>query len=71
MKEDYRSHGFFNLIEWRVKRADITNTTQTIPKPTDYRTLIDESNVFTPIMHSSMEKNSEDLAEHLYTILRL
>jgi len=71
LKEDYRSHGFYNLIEWRVKRADVASTNQTVPKPTEYKTIIDDSNAFNPLIYSSMQQNSTDLAEHLYTVLRL
>jgi hypothetical protein len=71
LREHYCSHGFYNLIEWRVKRADVASTNQTVPKPTEYKTIIDDSNVFDPLIYSSMQQNSKDLAEYLYTVLRL
>jgi hypothetical protein len=64
-KEDYKHYGFYNLIEWRTSRQDIINMTQQRPQIRDYRTNINDDNIFVPSILHSMEKNSENLAEHL------
>jgi len=70
-KEDYRTHSFYNLIEWRMRRADISAVYQSTPCQNEYKTIVNDSNVFKPYMTYSMQANSELLAEHLASELKL
>jgi hypothetical protein len=60
-----------HLIEWRVTRVALERNLQQTPQRQDYKEIIAEHNEFRPSILKSMQENSEDLAQHLYSILRL
>jgi len=60
LKQDYKNFGFLNLIEWRILREDIEKTEQPPPMRNQYRTIINEDNVFYPSIFSSMQENSDN-----------
>jgi hypothetical protein len=58
---NYKLFGFYNLMEWRChKNVEEIDLPQLI-NPHDYKTLIDDNNIFHPIITSSMKENSEKL----------
>jgi hypothetical protein len=70
-KEDYINFGFFNLIEWRVKKMDIDRREQLPPQACQYRTLITRENAFTPLISCTMQENSEKMAQHMLQLVQL
>jgi hypothetical protein len=70
-KNDYKIGRFINLVEWRASRSDVINQRHITPQPQDFRTNIDDESAFYPSYISSMQENSERLAEHLRNVLCL
>jgi tRNA(Ile)-lysidine synthase TilS/MesJ len=62
---------FLYLIEWRVTRVALEQNLQQTPQRQGYKEIIAEHNAFRPSILKSMRENSEDLAQYLYSILRL
>ncbi len=67
-KNDYKIGSFINLAEWRASKFDVINQQHITPQPQDFRTIIDDTNVFYPTYITSMQENSERLTEHLRDI---
>jgi hypothetical protein len=70
-KNDYKIGSLLHLVEWRCKKSDIDSDRCQLPKPEDYKILIDETNAFHPCATQSTQRNCENLSKHLKTILRL
>lgn len=60
-----------HLIEWRLTRVALEQNLQQTPQRQGYKEIIAEHNAFRPSILKSMRENSEDLAQYLYSILRL
>ena len=68
---DYKACCFYNLAEWRsYKDAAISRFIQR-PKAADFRIIINDENVYLPIITNTMQQNSENLSDHITSILRL
>jgi hypothetical protein len=68
---DYKACCFYNLAEWRsYKDAAMSGFIQ-CPRSSDYRVIINDENAFIPIVTNTMSQNSENLSEHIASILRL
>jgi hypothetical protein len=70
-KNDYKIGSLLHLVEWRCKKSDIDSDRCQLPKPEDYKILIDETNAFHPCATQSMQQNFENLSKHLKAILRI
>ena len=71
LKNDYKICCFYNIIEWRSTREDVTSMRMQQPKIEDYKILINDSNIFLPEITKSMNHNCEDLSRPLAQMLRL
>jgi len=70
-KRDYKACSFYNLTEWRSYKDAISSRFIQCPRPSDYKVIINDSNVFIPKVTATMMENSESLSNHLTSILRL
>jgi hypothetical protein len=70
-KDDYKLGSFYNLMEWRCQKNDLEKNMCQHPHQQDYRSIIDETNVYVPSLLYSMQQNSELLSTHIRNILCL
>jgi hypothetical protein len=70
-KNDYRLCSFCYLVEWRARKEMIEMACLQTPRPSEYKTIIDDNNCFKPCITHSMSQNSANLNTHLSALLRL
>jgi hypothetical protein len=70
-KNNYTMCSFYKLMEWQRSREDSFHSNVQNPKPEEYKIIIDDDNIFRPLITKSIKQNSENLSKHLTTILKL
>jgi hypothetical protein len=70
-KNDYKVCSFYNHNDWRVSRDAIDNSRTQKPQAHAYKIIIQNSIIFHPSITGFMKQNIENLADYLFSILRL
>jgi len=70
-QNDYKIGCFLYLSEWRSRHSQLDLTLEMDPQARTFTTIIDDNNVFSPIIYETMAHNNVALSAHLHQLLCL